>query len=127
VCEGDTKTEEKCQISVTKRVHNNRCVNHPDAKLIDSDPCEAVFIYLRPESEQDKKRWLGFLSVEGLKAVHLNPRSCGKTYLSRININLSKDRITVVKLEYRRNTSSAQLLPDLIKLIKKSIFLNQYL
>jgi hypothetical protein len=55
------------------------------------------------------------------------PGSCGKTYLLRININLSKDKITVVKLEYWGNTSSAQLLPDLIKLIKKSIFLNQYL
>jgi hypothetical protein len=55
------------------------------------------------------------------------PGSCGKTYLLRININLSKYKITVVKLEYWGNTSSAQLLPDLIKLIKKSIFLNQYL
>lgn len=71
VCEG--QTEGKCQFSVPKRVHINRCVDHPNAKLMDSGPCAGYFLYLRPESEKDNRRWLAFLSAEGLKAVHSHP------------------------------------------------------
>lgn len=71
MCEGDN--DKSCQFAVHRRVHNNRCLNHPNAKLIESGPCSGHFVYIRPLADDDKRRWLGFVSAEGTKSIHTHP------------------------------------------------------
>ena len=44
-------------------MRENTCLSHPSAPLVWTEKCDVYFIYIRPTEEDDKRRWLGIMSL----------------------------------------------------------------
>ena len=78
-CKGVKKCE-SCDHVVSNSFVKNNCKMHPKAALCQSEDCPVEFIYVFPQSTDDKRRWIGGIirspNICPQKNLHSHPVSC---------------------------------------------------
>ena len=74
MCSGTSDSGVPCNHALVNKRSLNDCMDHPDASLIQTGACkDSVFLYISPENQDDKRRWLGCLSISPKSSVHSHP------------------------------------------------------
>jgi hypothetical protein len=72
------------------RKHDNPCLNHPGAALRNTSKCDGSFIYVQPDDQTSKERWLAFMSTANAAARHNHPIPIESKMDSKLKLDIDK-------------------------------------